>query len=157
FDAEGPVATLDKVRSAQFTPLGSEVDPLIARALQRDPSQRFESAAQMQAALEAFVHERRLKLDPAPLAELVAQRTGRRSELANAFSGTRARRRPAVEVPTPVPHKTKVLAGRSARPRPVLPFLLGAAALVAGGFVFWPRPQEARQIAAPPPLPVVAP
>src|SRR5262249_57988798 len=64
FEAEGPVATLDRVRQASYLPLSQAapgappaLDALLVQALARTPDERFASAAAVRGAPEGFEKE----------------------------------------------------------------------------------------------------
>ncbi|HJZ88554.1 MAG TPA: serine/threonine-protein kinase [Polyangia bacterium] len=183
FEAEGPVATLDRVRQASYLPLSQAapgapptLDALLVQALARTPDERFASAAAMREALEGFEKEAGVRPSADALGALVqavtptepvsapnAQAAGaalaaspQLIELAWASMALQSRRAVAARPPhtQPLPARER-MRGRRAR----LLAVAGLTALVAGGVVVALRPQAAHVPAAivPAPAPTPAP
>ena len=84
------------------------LERIVLRALARSPDDRYQSARDLQVDLETFVHDERLRLSPAALAEWMEQTFGAKQELwhtmptsAGATAGTGATPEPSRE-PTEV-------------------------------------------------------
>ena len=60
----------------------------LARALARAPEDRYQSARELQLELEAFVHEERIRLSPAALAEWMEKTFGPKQEIWHTLQAT---------------------------------------------------------------------
>jgi hypothetical protein len=125
---------MNKVMSAEFTHPRA-IDPeypealaaIVVRAMALLPDDRYATAAELAAALEAFARERGLHPGPAALAAFMERLFGRPEEPAIAFAPERAEPVEAVEGVAVAPASTR---GRIAA-------AAFAAAIVAGGLGWW--------------------
>jgi serine/threonine-protein kinase len=148
FDADGPLATLDKVRKAEFQPLGVEgVDAILGRALQRQPDDRYPTAAAMQEALEALAHEQRLRLDPSELARRVTEAAPLKLRLPGPLSVT-------VDASGDERPQTKVVERKKRRRPPLWIVLPMAAAVMAVYRWVGPHPKPPVFVVVDKPAPV---
>lgn len=139
------------------------LERIVLRALARAPEDRYQSARDLQVALETFVHDERLRVSPAALAEWMGQTFGSKQEIWHTLStpgaSTDAATPPPAREPTAVTKVTRNVhveeaqrtraeraaistasagpVAASARPRAAM--LAGLALLIAGGAIWFAR------------------
>jgi len=87
------------------------LERIVLRALARAPENRYQSARDLQVDLETFVHDERLRLSPAGLAEWMGQTFGSKQEIWHTLSAAAA----ATDADSPPPARERTAATKVTR------------------------------------------
>jgi serine/threonine-protein kinase len=165
-DGKNEIEVLNRAREGKVMPLGREVAPALARVISRGgapaPESRYDSAADLRAALLPFLDHAPGRQFAAELAELVAQVKPTTSP--PAISTPKVARGGPVTILTESgeePPPTSYEKTRSSRrPRRAIALALGTTVLLGGGAVVWRFTHQPSALVAPPPpapTPIAAP
>jgi serine/threonine-protein kinase len=139
FEADGPLATLERVRAIKYEPLGiAAIDALLRRVLQREVTARFADAGAMLAAVEELAQKSGVVLQAESLRQRVSARPLRvvKKSIAAPLEVAGTALAPVIPIDRAARHTQVVPKKR--RKVSMMPWLaLASLALVASAFELW--------------------